>query len=79
MKCVNCGEETYIIETREKVGAFVRRRRVCGTCGVRFSTYEFSDTVVLHVIKLLGGKRRAVAMLGEWIPQFRRKKVPEDE
>ena len=79
MKCVNCEAETYVIETREKLGVFVRRRRVCESCGIRFATYEFSDTVVQYVIKMLGGRRRAAAMLGEYLPQMRRKKATDDD
>ena len=79
MKCINCGEDTYVIDTRDKFGVFVRRRRVCGTCGVRFATYEYSDTVVQYVIKMLGGRRRASAMLGEYLPQMRQRRVADDE
>ena len=42
MNCPNCGDKTYIIDTRssEKYPNCLRRRRMCYRCGSRFTTYE---------------------------------------
>jgi transcriptional repressor NrdR len=73
MKCGQCsGEDTKVIESRDVVnGQAVRRRRACGACGYRFTTYERVERPQLVVIKndgtrelfnrqkLLGGLYRA--------------------
>ena len=42
MKCPFCGNlETQVVETRISEEAdFIRRRRQCGACDKRFTTYE---------------------------------------
>ena len=37
-------------------GSAVRRRRECGSCGRRFTTFERADTVAIRVIKRDGSK-----------------------
>jgi transcriptional regulator NrdR family protein len=40
-RCPDCGGKARVLETREsKIGT--RRRRQCGTCGQRFTTYELA-------------------------------------
>lgn len=45
MKCPFCGHlETQVVETRVSEEAdFIRRRRQCGACEKRFTTYERPD------------------------------------
>ena len=53
MKCPFCGHlETQVVETRtsEEVD-FVRRRRQCGHCQKRFTTYERPDVNFPAVVK----------------------------
>lgn len=53
MKCPYCGEEnTKVIDSRpaEENNA-IRRRRQCGKCNKRFTTYEKVETIPLIVIK----------------------------
>ncbi len=53
MKCPYCGEEnTKVIDSRpaEENNA-IRRRRQCGKCQKRFTTYEKVETIPLIVIK----------------------------
>ena len=53
MKCVNCkSPDVIVIDTRDvdKNNA-VRRRRVCKSCGVRFSTYEISDDIYIELLR----------------------------
>jgi transcriptional repressor NrdR len=53
MKCPFCGHgETQVIETREPDdGDLVRRRRRCGGCEKRFTTYERPDVTLPTVVK----------------------------
>jgi len=53
MKCPYCNfDNTDVIETRDSEDLSVtRRRRTCGKCEKRFTTYERVETVPITVIK----------------------------
>ena len=53
MRCPFCGHlDTQVMETRvAEEGEFVRRRRVCGACDKRFTTYERPDVSFPAVVK----------------------------
>jgi transcriptional repressor NrdR len=53
MKCPFCSHtDTQVVETRESEdGAFIRRRRQCGKCEKRYTTYERPDLNFPFVIK----------------------------
>jgi transcriptional repressor NrdR len=53
MKCPFCGHlETQVVETRvSEDAAFIRRRRQCGACEKRFTTYERPDVNFPAVVK----------------------------
>lgn len=53
MKCPFCGhDETQVVETRvAEEGNFIRRRRQCGACEKRFTTYERPDVTYPAVVK----------------------------
>jgi transcriptional regulator NrdR family protein len=54
MKCSRCGHETAVLSTRtEHVGLVLKRRRGCGYCGHKFSTYEVDDGLVETIKKYL--------------------------
>lgn len=56
MKCPFCGNiETQVLESRDTEEG-IRRRRECGKCGRRFTTYEKVRKTVLWVVKK-DGKR----------------------
>ena len=59
MKCPFCGHlETQVVETRVSEDAdFIRRRRQCGHCEKRFTTYERPEVSFPAVVKKDG--RRA--------------------
>lgn len=59
MRCPWCSSpETKVVDSRPaEEGATVRRRRECGACGRRFTTFERSEPVGLTVIKLDGRKQ----------------------
>jgi transcriptional repressor NrdR len=53
MKCPFCSHsETQVVETRiSEDGDFIRRRRQCGSCEKRFTTYERPDVTFPVVVK----------------------------
>ena len=53
MKCPFCGNaETQVVETRvAEDGDFIRRRRQCGHCEKRFTTYERPDVTFPAIVK----------------------------
>lgn len=53
MKCPFCSSEnTRVIDSRPADdNCSIRRRRLCDTCGKRFTTYEKVETIPLIVIK----------------------------
>jgi transcriptional repressor NrdR len=53
MRCPFCGHgETQVMETRvSEEGDFIRRRRQCGACDKRFTTYERPDVTFPTVVK----------------------------
>jgi transcriptional repressor NrdR len=72
MRCPFCShEDTQVAETRESDdGDVIRRRRRCGSCDKRFTTYERAELAMPAVVKKDGsrsefdlGKIRASMML----------------
>ncbi|MBA7517572.1 Transcriptional repressor NrdR [subsurface metagenome] len=53
MKCPRCGKDgDRVLETRtSQAGSVIRRRRECGDCHFRFTTYETIERIPLVVIK----------------------------
>ena len=53
MKCPFCGHlETQVVETRlAEDGDFIRRRRQCGACEKRFTTYEKPEVSFPAIVK----------------------------
>ena len=53
MRCPFCSHpDTQVVETRvSEDGDFIRRRRQCGACGKRFTTYERPEVNVPAVVK----------------------------
>ncbi len=49
MLCPLCGaDDTRVVDSRPAdQGASIRRRRACGACGSRFTTYERAEAVLL--------------------------------
>jgi transcriptional repressor NrdR len=59
MKCPYCGSENLkTLETRDSPDNTVRRRKECETCGKRFTSYEYVETVELMVKKKDGRLER---------------------
>ncbi|MBP9904965.1 MAG: transcriptional repressor NrdR [Rhodoferax sp.] len=53
MKCPFCSHpETQVVETRvSEDGGFIRRRRRCGLCDKRFTTYERPEVTFPTIVK----------------------------
>ncbi|MCW4029532.1 MAG: transcriptional regulator NrdR [Candidatus Bathyarchaeota archaeon] len=52
MRCPYCNaQESKTLETRDSPENTTRRRRECTSCGKRFTTYEYVETVELMVRK----------------------------
>jgi transcriptional repressor NrdR len=74
MRCPQCGDrETRVVDSRDlDDSATIRRRRECGSCSMRFTTYERIEAARLIVLKrdgvrqefdrdkLAGGLRKAL-------------------
>ncbi len=60
MKCPYCGKtETSVVDSREAEDVTsIRRRRSCGECGKRFTTYERIEGIELKVLKKNGTKEQ---------------------
>ncbi len=59
MKCPYCGSEEFkTLETRDSLENTTRRRKECISCGKRFTTYEYVETVELMVRKKDGKLER---------------------
>lgn len=58
MKCPYCLKpDTNVIDSREAEDqATIRRRRLCNSCGKRFTTYERVEGIDLKIIKKDGSK-----------------------
>lgn len=78
MKCPFCQhQESSVLESRDSEdGQVTRRRRECGQCGKRFTTYERIEGPQLTVVKKDGGRqsfdrekvRRGIQKAGEKRP-----------
>jgi transcriptional repressor NrdR len=53
MKCPRCGKDSdRVLETRNsQAGSVIRRRRECGKCRFRFTTYETVERMPLVIVK----------------------------
>lgn len=53
MRCPHCfSEDDKVIDSRpNKENTAIRRRRMCNSCGKRFTTYEYVEKFPIQVIK----------------------------
>ncbi|MGB2123520.1 MAG: ATP cone domain-containing protein, partial [Candidatus Puniceispirillaceae bacterium] len=58
MLCPFCGsEDTQVKDSRPaEDGAAIRRRRLCGVCGARFTTFERVQLREINIVKRSGRK-----------------------
>lgn len=59
MRCPQCGErETRVVDSRDlDDAATIRRRRECGACSLRFTTYERIEAARLVIVKRDGTRQ----------------------
>jgi len=59
MRCPQCGErDTRVVDSRDlDDAATIRRRRECGSCSLRFTTYERIEAARLVVVKRDGTRQ----------------------
>jgi transcriptional repressor NrdR len=59
MRCPSCAAaDTRVVDSREaEDGAAIRRRRVCDSCGDRFTTFERSESARIQVVKRDGTRQ----------------------
>jgi transcriptional repressor NrdR len=59
MRCPRCGDrETRVVDSRDlDDSATIRRRRECGACAFRFTTYERVEAARLVVVKRDGSRQ----------------------
>jgi transcriptional repressor NrdR len=59
MRCPQCGSrDTRVVDSRDlDESATIRRRRECGACGTRFTTYERIEAPRLVVLKRDGARQ----------------------
>lgn len=60
MKCPKCGiDNDKVLDSRSaREGAAIRRRRECGACGHRFTTFEELDRAEVMVVKKDGRREQ---------------------
>ncbi|MBP5313253.1 MAG: transcriptional repressor NrdR [Clostridia bacterium] len=53
MKCPYCGNvDDKVVDSRSSEdGSYIRRRRLCSSCGERYTTFETVESIELMVIK----------------------------
>lgn len=61
MKC-KCGSRNHGVIDSRPCGEYIRRRRKCEECGLRWSTYEMSDEEV-QVLHSRDSSRKLKALL----------------
>ena len=83
MKCPFCGHvDTQVVETRvSEDGDFVRRRRQCGACEKRFTTYERPEVNFPAVVKKDGRRieYEHVKLLASFNLALRKRPVSTDQ
>ena len=69
MKCPFCGNlDTQVVETRlSEDGDSVRRRRQCGACDRRYTTYERPDVSFPNIVKKDGVREVPSTRIGELV------------
>ena len=58
MRCLTCGFDTSVIDSRKTEDGSIHRRRQCKKCGARFSTLEVDVlmlTALLDTMKFVKG------------------------
>lgn len=80
MKCSNCqNKSTKVLDSRPiEEGTAIRRRRECGRCGFRFTTFERMEEVPLIIVKKDGARQEfsREKLIRGLIKAFEKRPVP---
>jgi len=83
MKCPFCSHpDTQVVETREaEDGGFIRRRRQCGGCDKRFTTYERPEVSFPAIVKKDGRRieYERATLLGAFKIALRKRPVSTEQ
>ena len=83
MKCPFCSHpDTQVVETREaEDGGFIRRRRQCGGCDKRFTTYERPEVSFPAIVKKDGRRieYERAKLLGSFTSALRKRPVSTEQ
>ena len=83
MKCPFCSHpDTQVVETREaEDGGFIRRRRLCGGCDKRFTTYERPEVSFPAIVKKDGRRieYERAKLLGSFKIALRKRPVSTEQ
>ena len=83
MKCPFCSNlETQVVETRISEDAdFIRRRRQCGACEKRFTTYERPDVTFPAIVKKDGRRieYKRIKILGSMNLALRKRPISTEQ
>lgn len=83
MKCPFCSHpDTQVVETREaEDGGFIRRRRQCGGCDKRFTTYERPEVSFPAIVKKDGRRieYERAKLLGSFKIALRKRPVSTEQ
>lgn len=83
MKCPFCSHpDTQVVETREaEDGGFIRRRRQCGGCDKRFTTYERPEVSFPTIVKKDGRRieYERAKLLGSFKIALRKRPVSTEQ
>ena len=83
MKCPFCSHpDTQVVETREaEDGGFIRRRRQCGGCDKRFTTYERAEVSFPAIVKKDGRRidHERAKLLGSFKIALRKRPVSTEQ
>jgi transcriptional repressor NrdR len=81
MRCPRCGErETRVVDSRDLDETSIRRRRECGKCDTRFTTYERIESPRLVVVKRNGTREEfdREKLVSGFRKALTRRPVPDD-
>ncbi len=83
MKCPFCGTaDSRVIDTRpQDDGEKIRRRRLCETCGMRFTTLETTERATVWVLKKSGGREAfdSQKVLTSMVRSCKKQTIPLEE
>ena len=77
--CTVCAGRTYVTDSRPRRGNTIYRRRICETCGARFTTHEMLADTNDYSRGVLEGLRMAAAAIADSQPSTRQSQRPQTE